>query len=115
MNKLDAVVLGGATVTNNLHRACAVLGVTHEEIAARAGCSRPMVTLALQGRRGMTDRIRSAAVALCRERLAHQVDTLAGIVVGMLVENPGDTLAEAALDVLTMLREAMADENRRAA
>lgn len=82
-------VLGGATVTNNLHRACAVLGVTHEEIAAKAGCSRPLVTLALQGRKRLSERIKAAAVDLCRERLGPHVADVEAILAATLQDQAG--------------------------
>lgn len=73
-------------MTNNLHRACAVLGVTHEEIAERAGCSRPLVTLALQGRKRLSERIKAATVDLCRERLGPHVADVESILAATLQE-----------------------------
>lgn len=84
-------VRGGNTVTN-LHRACAVLGVTHEEIAARAGCSRPLVTLCLLGHKRLSEGIKTAAVDLCRERLRPHVadlETIVAIVAAALQEQAG--------------------------
>lgn len=76
-------------MTNHLHRACAVLGVTHEEIAAKAGCSRPLVTLALQGRKRLSERIKAAAEALLRERLGPHVADVEAILAATLQEQAG--------------------------
>jgi hypothetical protein len=102
-----AGTLGSANVTN-LHRACAVLGVTHEEIAARAGCSRPLVTLALQGRKRLSERIKTATVDLCRERLGPHVADVEAILAAMLAEAGG---VDAELDAM---RDAVADLKRTA-
>ena len=47
-------------------------GVPHCQIAARAGVSRPLVTLALQGRRRLRPRVLRACVALLREQAARR-------------------------------------------
>lgn len=73
----------------NLRDRCRAVGVTDTEIAARAGCSRVMVTLAFGGRRTLQPYVRDAAEALLRERLAHQVETLGTVMAATLAEQAG--------------------------
>lgn len=73
----------------NLGDRCEALGVTHREIADRAGCSRQLVTFALRGHRTLKPRVRDAAEALLCERLAQQVETLGGVMAATLQEQAG--------------------------
>lgn len=102
-----AGTLGSANVTN-LGDRCEALGVTHREIAERAGCSRQLVTFALRGHRTLQPYVRDAAEALLRERLAEQVETL-GAVMAATLEEAGGVDAE-----LDAMRDAVADLTRTA-
>lgn len=73
----------------NLRDRIQAVGVTHGEIAERAGVSRVMVTLALSGQRTLKPHVRDAAEALLRERLAHQVETLGAVMAATLADAAG--------------------------
>jgi len=62
------------------------VGLTHTEIAERAGVDRGYVTCCAGGRKPTSRKVRDAAEALLRERLGQQVETLGTVMAATLAE-----------------------------
>ncbi len=70
----------------NVFARCRALGIRHRDIADRAGVDRGYVTCCAGGRKPTSRKVRDAAEALLRERLAHQVETLGTVMAATLQE-----------------------------